>query len=276
MASRTAVLPAPGEPMRLMASDAPLARSARGCARAVRSFPARIRSCTSTGTISVSPQPQEPHITPPPFRFARARSRRPRPGAPGARQSGHSQDRAPRDRRARQRGQSQRARPGRIVSSASHRSSAPGTSRTPCASSSVSTPGELADPHEQAPDGHGAAPRALASTFSTERRTIEYSCIGSAPAEPRRAPLEEARRALRRSRLRRRSARAARARGRGASPADPRRPPGDQALGDAEASVGPSASRRAMRQHLRVEALRREDAVDQARARAPARRPGAG
>ena len=55
--------------------------SARGCARAARSLPARIRSWTSNGMTCGSPHPQLVHITAPPVPVARASSRRPAPSA---------------------------------------------------------------------------------------------------------------------------------------------------------------------------------------------------
>src|SRR5574341_2376314 len=62
VASSTAVFPAPGLPMRLTARSPRDAKCSR-LWRAVRSLPARIFSCSSTGTSSVSPQPQVVHIS---------------------------------------------------------------------------------------------------------------------------------------------------------------------------------------------------------------------
>ena len=70
VASRTAVFPAPGEPMRFSASTPAATKCSRLC-RAARSLPARIFSCSSTGTSSVSPQPQVVHIRAPPSRCRR-------------------------------------------------------------------------------------------------------------------------------------------------------------------------------------------------------------
>src|SRR5947199_9761219 len=61
VASRTAVLPEPGEPMRLIAKTPASSKCSRLC-RAVRSLPERIRSWISTGTSSASPHPQVSHI----------------------------------------------------------------------------------------------------------------------------------------------------------------------------------------------------------------------
>src|SRR3954468_69819 len=61
VASSTAVLPEPGEPMRLIAKTPASSKCSRLC-RAVRSLPERIRSWISTGTSSESPHPQESHI----------------------------------------------------------------------------------------------------------------------------------------------------------------------------------------------------------------------
>src|SRR6266540_695937 len=61
VASSTAVFPEPGEPMMFKASTPDSRKCSRLCA-AVRSLPARIFSCSSTGTSSVSPQPQVVHI----------------------------------------------------------------------------------------------------------------------------------------------------------------------------------------------------------------------
>src|SRR5512143_2009725 len=66
VASSTAVLPAPGEPIRFTANTPVSTKCSRLCA-AVRSLTDRIRSWTSTETLLGSPQPHVSHIGGPPL-----------------------------------------------------------------------------------------------------------------------------------------------------------------------------------------------------------------
>ena len=102
------------------------------------------------------------------------------------------------------------------------------------------------------------AARASASTRSSSAWTIEYSCIGSAPAEARRAALEEPVEPSAKSAPSAMRASCSSSRSRWWSRRSTPAAWLTRLLATASASVGPAASRRAIAQHLGVEAVRRE------------------
>ena len=119
VASSSAVLPEPGEPIRLIASTPCSRKCSRLCARlAVVGRPgcarARRRRRSPLGVAAAA----GPAHQAPPSRCARARSRRPRPGAPGGR-SARSAATPPAAMSRLQRGQAQRAAALSISSAAS-------------------------------------------------------------------------------------------------------------------------------------------------------------
>ena len=178
VASSSAVLPEPGEPIRLIASTpwrgevlAVVRRRAGRCRRACS-------RCTSTGTSSGSPQPQSSHITAPPSRSARARSRRPRRAAP-ARRRRRSAGRSPRgDLAAAAPGNPSAPARARCRARRRRRSCARGTSRRRVAAA----PARRRRARRCASDTRWTrvAPRAAPlrpRRASTSAWTIEYSCM---------------------------------------------------------------------------------------------------
>ena len=182
-----AVLPEPGEPIRFRART-PASTKCSRLWRAARSLPARIFSCSSTGTSSGSPQPQVVHIRAPPSRSSRARSRPSRRRGPRALPQAGQRSTAPRAMGRRH----ARAAPARL-----HLPHLQGRARAEGAGAErvVGGPeelrvhaGELADLHRHAVDRHGAGARGPRPRRGRRALWIrEYSCMGkgSPSADPR-------------------------------------------------------------------------------------------